>query len=545
MLYIFARVRTGGKWMDLELASNIIDIMETVQDAVKQMKCSYESGNISEFNILSIDVQNVLTVLRDIACQEPEEDSIYRLKDGCICALTSLENIKLLMLQKPEEVPWKLECELLAFLEGMYLKFYYYKFAKGNESKKEELYTRVSKTGGFYRLFQDISRRTYSCDLSIYMPAYNHLDYSKLCIESILSNLPQTATCELILLNHGSTDGTKEYFESLSNVHVINLTVNRLFPLIEKRALQGKFSLYVSNDIIIGDNAIENMYRAITEHEDYGWVVPSTSAVSNLQTIPVEYNSLEEFQKFAIQNNIYNETRHEARVRLCNPVTMICTDVYNQLQFDLYEQMFCVQNTSSFPDDKISLWMRRHGLKSILAKDSYCHHFGSITHQSDYTSQQKWEEFYNKGRQAFLKDFDVDPWGIGFCYDYQLFKDWKSKPKDNSVVLGLNCGLGSNSLKIKESLKELGSKNVILYNGIQDKRFYMDAQDISDKAFQFKKMSDIIKQTGRHHFDYILIEGALHGYTPTKYVQEIKNAGITFCELIYKDQTGNWQYYKT
>lgn len=229
--------------------------------------------------------------------------------------------------------------------------------------------------------------------------AYNHLDVTRTCLQNLLQNLPGGITYELILYNHGSNDGTREFFEGIAGAHVINAAINHAFNPMANRAIKGKYGLYISNDVFIGENAIDNMYRAFTEHDDYGWIVPSTPNVSNLQTIYADYNDREGFMDFAHRNNIYDEKRHEVRTRLCNPIHMLRTDDYCQFQLEYYEQMYGVTNVSSFPDDKVSLWMRRHGYKNILAKDAYCHHVGSVTHRHDFDSEKRQIAFYNAGRK--------------------------------------------------------------------------------------------------------------------------------------------------
>lgn len=529
--------------MNLETAYNILDILQTIQDAIKQMKEEYAAANMQQFNTLSMDIWDGLTAVRQIAGQESERIEDSRLRDACTCALESIKDIKILVLRGSEEVIWKLECELLTIVENAYLEFFYRKMVMENPDKKEDFNERIMKTGMYARLAVPLEKRTYTCDLSIYIPAYNHLDYTQRCVESVMDNIPKGIKCEVILYNHGSSDGTREYFESIpgTHVHVLNAVINRAFNIVGTRALGGKYSVFVSNDIIIGKNAIENMYRAISEHSDYGWVVPSTPAVSNLQTIRAEYGSLEEFHAFAAENNVYDERRQEMRARLCNPVTMIRTDDYNQYQRDLFEQIYCISNVSSFPDDKISLWMRRHGYKNILAKDAYCHHFGSVTHRNDFKKQQEETQFYNEGRKAFFKDFGVDPWGTGYCYDYELFDRWKLPLINNAVILGINCGLGSNSLKIKETLREKGAEGAVLYNGVQEERFLQDAQGVSDEAFLFEELSEIERKTGRKKFHFIIIEDVICGCKPEEYEQKFREAGISFDEMAYKDKEGKWK----
>lgn len=535
--------RNGKRRMNLEMAQDVLDILQTMQDAIKQMKEEYIAGDIQQFDTIGMELGDGLAAVQQIAgLDEKTEDR--RLRDACTCALESLKDIKILVLRGSKEIIWKLECELLTIVENAYLEFFYRKIVLENPNRKEEFLERIMDTGTYYRLALPPEERSYTCDLSIFMPGYNHVDYSRRCVESIMDNIPKGIKCEVILFNHGSSDGTREYFESIPGVHVFNASINLAFYRLGTRALGGKYSLIVSNDIVIGKNAIENMYRAISEHADYGWVVPSTPNVSNFQTIPADYNSHEGFLAFTSRNNVYNEKRHEVRTRLCNPVNMIRTDDYNQYQRDLYEQLYCISNVSSFPDDKVSLWMRRHGYKSILAKDAYCHHVGSVTHKSDFKSRREQDEFYKQGRSEFKKQFGVDPWGTGAYYEWNLFQTWEIPVIDSAVVLGINCGFGSNSLKVKEQLREMGANNVKLYNGTQDKEYLQDLQGVSDEAFVFERLSDIAEKTGRGRFDFIVIDDVLQGCISKEYLRELEKAGIRFGEIAYRDEEENWHIVK-
>ena len=55
-------------------------------------------------------------------------------------------------------------------------------------------------------------------EVSILLLAYNRLDKTKRCIESILKNTSEV-NYELILLDNGSTDGTQAYFKSIPYAH--------------------------------------------------------------------------------------------------------------------------------------------------------------------------------------------------------------------------------------------------------------------------------------------------------------------------------------
>ena len=526
--------------MRQEMLEGIIDILQTLQDAAKQLQAAYTSENLQMFEMLGGELLNGIESVGEIARQCKEDAACERLGKACICAADSLKDIMQLVRRNPGEVAWKLECELLMILENMALEFYYWELVNEHPERMEEFRRQMMKTGYFYRLEQPVEERVYACDLSIQVIGYNHLDVTKKCTQSLLANLPKDVSYELVLFNHGSDDGTREFFESIEGAHVINLTINRAFVTQTNRAMRGKYSLYISNDVFVGGNAIDNMYRAIAAHDDYGWIVPTTPNVSNCQTIPANYHDEEGFLAFVQRNNIYDERRHEVRTRLCNPVTMIRTDDYSQFQMDFYEQIYCVPNISSFPDDKMSLWMRRHGYKSILAKDAYCHHVGSVTLKNDFKTQKEQKEFYDAGRWKFWKDFGVDPWGTGAVYSPELFAAWHLSQTERVAVLGINCGLGSNSLKVKEILREHGSQDVILYNATQEDCYLQDLKGVSDEAFVFDELGDIGEKTGRNRFDYIVIDDQLRDCAFGEYLDKLDKAGIGYGEIAFRDEEGNW-----
>ena len=66
----------------------------------------------------------------------------------------------------------------------------------------------------------------YKYDVSVLILAYNHLDYTRRCVESFLQTVPPDLNYELILVNHGSSDGTKEYFEKIGPHKQLNIAVN-------------------------------------------------------------------------------------------------------------------------------------------------------------------------------------------------------------------------------------------------------------------------------------------------------------------------------
>lgn len=531
--------------MNIEFAHNILDILQTMKDAVKQMKQQYSAGNMEMFNSLSMDLWDGLFAVQQTVRQEVPEESRIRLADACTCAMESLKDIKYYVLTAPQKVEWKLEYELAPIIETATIQFYYWGVVHEHPEEYAVFRQYLAETDTFEILHEERGKRAYDHELSIVVTGYNHIDYTIQCVESIKRNLPSDITSELLVYNHGSNDGTKEYFEKDKDVKVLNVAVNGIMPSALNRAsARGEFSLFVSNDIIIGEQAIQNLYRCITEHQQYGYVVPTTPNVSNLQTVPASYETQEEFYEFVHRHNIYDERKHEQRVRLCNPIQIVNSEVWAKTLFEMYEELCCCTNIQSFPDDKISLWMRRNSYKCILAKDAYCHHFGSVTLRHDLGKEWEQQQFYLNGRRDFFERYGVDPWGLGFCYDLQLFDKWEIPLLEDAKVLGINCGLGSNSLKVKEILRERGAEHVALYNATQEQRFLEDLKGVSDKAFFCNELSDIVANTDIKKYNYVVVEGTIlnsHGRT----VQEmLKEAGILYDELAVRVSETSWQIIK-
>lgn len=529
--------------MKSELAYNILGIFQTMKDAAGEMRRCYAKGNMDAFWNLCADIGNGLAAIQQIARQEIPEGNKHRLADACTCALESLGDIKEFVVSAPGKVEWKLEHELASIIEAASMQLFYRGIVEGCPEKTEEFQEFLAGTDAFEILQVPEDEWEYEYDLTVMVLAYNHLDYTKICLQSVLEQLPKDIKIQLLLCNHGSHDGTKEYFESIKDANTINIAVNGAVPGYgATAAARGKYYLFVSNDIVIGENAILNLYRCVSEHPEYGSIVPTTPNVSNLQSIPGQYDSTEQFHQFTAENNRYDERRHEERVRLCNPIQMIPTRVYFKMLFDLYLDLFCENSFLAFPDDRLSLWMRRKGYRNILAKDAFCHHFGSVTiKQEQEREQSERKKFYREGMNAFRKKYGVDPWGVGGCYDEELFQEWEIPAMDNAAVLGINCGLGSNSLKVKEVLREKGAHGAVLYNATQAERYILDLQGISDEAFVIRNLEEIAPRAGRAQFDYIVVEGLTGGRSGGDQGQAIREAGLAFGELAWKTASGEWK----
>ncbi len=476
--------------------------MDTAIECSELLLGYLEKEEFHVFTTVSADLLNLVESIYSVSYSLKDEESGLNLPAASESVCHSLSRIIGYVNQAAQRAKHKIEFELIPLLEDMRMMFYFWGICYPDPKKMEKYYSEDMYVYNRNRYVEEAEKSgTYKYDLSILVIAYNKLSYTKLCIESLLRNLPTGLTYELVLLNHGSTDGTREYFESLHPDKQFDIAVNGGGTSASTRILEGKYQVVISNDVLITPNAINNLYNCINSDDSIAWVVPSTSNVSNLQTISLNYSTIDELEQEARRNNVSDLSRCEQRFRLCNPIDIKRSKAVFELQFGGYLH---TKARMSFPDDKISLLCRRGGYKVFLAKDSYCHHFGSVTLKDELKDT---ERFYNDGRIAFYKSFGIDPWENGFCYDSLLFEGLPCSNEGHVDILGIDCGLGSNPLKIKDKIKENSSnKDVILYNYTDDVRLYPDLSGVSDYTELFTQWLPFTFPNIEKLYDYIIIE---------------------------------------
>lgn len=469
--------------MNNEQTIQILELLQTMQEACLELYGSVQAENGPALQQLYADMESGLLHMLDAAAPEDTPGN-KKLSAACYSVLDSLRRIKggkdkAARLQK-------IEFELLPLLQEAYLTWYFFQFLAEHPERLQEYYDKDKALlcANSY-IDEALERGQYKYEVSFFVLAYNKLEYTKRCVESLLANIPKGLNYEMILVNHGSNDGTKEYFEGIHPHKQLDIAVNGGGMGAIARIVEGEFTVMISNDVIVTPHAIENLLTCIRSDPKIAWAVPATPNTSNLQAIRVDYSTLEELQDFALQNNKSDPMRWEQRVRLCNPIDIRRNSVFyssNGLCLNgTYHTLHPIHATS-FPDDRVSLLLRRNGYKMMLAKDAYCHHFGSAT-LKDEIGKKNEDKYYLDGRQEFFKAFHIDPWGVGFCYDPIFFDRFVGEESGHTEVLGINCGLGSNSLRIKEQIKEYcRNPDVRLYNITSDPECLQDLAATSDEA---------------------------------------------------------------
>ncbi|GMQ63298.1 glycosyltransferase family 2 protein [Vallitalea maricola] len=514
------------------IISKILEIVDTLIEASEYLNKVYVEHNYFEFEIIFKDMVDSLNAIYDEILMLKNSENVYKMDIMCENIIYSFNRLKLLYTSRSLRMSEKIEFEVIPLLIDMKLKLYFFSCIYPNKTKMIDYYSN-EMINMCSNKFIDRSEemQSYKYDISIIITGYNKLDYTKLCIDSLLKNIPKGLTYELILVNHGSSDGTKEYFESISPTKQLDICKNGVGLSAVYRIVEGKYVLSVSNDVLIANNTIQNMIACMESDNSIAWVVPSTPNISNLQQIFSDYKSIDEMYNFALQNNKRDKFRWEQRAKLCNPIDLKRSKVFfsmNGIGWGGYLHTF---KNMSFPDDKLSFLLRRNGYKMMLAKDAYCYHFGSITLKNDISKyvdnngNKGFNAYYLDGRKEFLEIFGIDPWGVGFCWEPDLFKYLPCNEINDLNVLGINCGIGSNPLKVKESIKEnVHNLKVKIYNITDEHCYIQDLKGVSDIAEYVPSIEDLNSFFSNEKFKYIIIESKFETYeNPLKILDKLKN----------------------
>lgn len=335
----------------------------------------------------------------------------------------------------------------------------------------------------------------YPYDVSIVLCAYNKLEYTRAAVESIFAHTDfSNGRVELITINNGSNDGTREYFESLPHTKKINLKYNILGFNAAQYIAEGRYYLGYSNDVIATPHWLDQLYAAMESDAHIAQAVPTCNeeGVSNDQGVPVPYPNtfagLERMQEFAAAHNHLNPTLWEERSLLMPFLSITRTNVYRMGLVDP------IYTRAEFVDDDLSTLLRRTGWRQLLLKDTFMHHFGGVTLGTDRCNVAN--NSIVEMRSVYYKKWRVDAWearggfmGMENAWRWHTFRE-------NGRVLSLEPRFGHLACDLFNAYRRSGY-TPHMTAAVFDERYLPDTDYLFDETVVAQHIGDIPVQ-GRY-----------------------------------------------
>ena len=352
--------------------SETVDILWTLIEACHEMLRLFQEEQCAQAVGIAIDMRTLLEQMQgdvDENGNDKVESTLWKMYGNC---LYSLGRILKHAITDVDFSVKRTEFEMLPLLRATLIYARYNMDIKkiGKEAVQKWIEGEAYELTKNHYYEEGKSKRKWKYDLSISVTGFNKLEYTKKCVDSIIKNLPKDISYELILYNHGSSDGTKEFFESIYPDKQIDILYNGYAGLTPTFVSEGEILLGISNDVIITPNSIDIMYKTIKSDSKIGFLVPMTGGVSNLQTpkangLKFEYQTDAELSNVAEAYNSDDSKLAETRFRLVNPLSIIRREVLHRHL--LYGIIW--NATVAFPDDRVSMLCRRMGYKNVFLKN--------------------------------------------------------------------------------------------------------------------------------------------------------------------------------
>lgn len=348
-------------------------------------------------------------------------------------------------------------------------------------------------------------------EVTIFVVAYNRLEKTRRCVESILEHT-RGIDYELLLYDNGSEDATLEYFQSVQypRKRIVRITKNlgaQYAMNLALRSFSGRYFVQITNDVVVTENWLSNLLRCMESDPKIGMVSPGSSNISNFQEIPLSFSSYEEMQRKAATYNHSDPRKWEQRLRLITVILVI--------KRELIEQMGMIDRGfyHDFGDDDFSARVRRAGYKLMLCMDTFVHHDHDFRHGED-KDIEKFHISLEKGRKNFSeKYYGLDGWDDMSNYEEYLIQTFpQDTPLANSQILGVDTACGLPILQIKNELRHRGSMSANTAAFTSDAKYYYDLQTVCDEVScdRIERLPDFLENRS---FDYIVLGRPINTYS--------------------------------
>ena len=249
--------------------------------------------------------------------------------------------------------------------------------------------------------------------LSIVLLCFNKLNYTKKCIESVLSNTFEK-NYQLIIVNNNSTDGTRKYLDKLvnenNNIRTINNKTNLGFAKGMNIGIKNCYSDYVillNNDTVVSKDWDKSLVNLLINNRKICAVTPITNNSGNESRFSIHHNTPDEyFTKYSkIKNKLITHFKTNSLALYCGAFRLKDLQILNYLDENYL---------NGWEDDDLFEKIKELNREVVISLNSCVYHFGNIT-----VGKDAYDDINNKNKIYFEKKWN---------------KKWRSHHVSNPLI---------------------------------------------------------------------------------------------------------------
>lgn len=350
-------------------------------------------------------------------------------------------------------------------------------------------------------------------NITIAITAYNRLEKTRRCVESVL-RYSLDFDYELLLIDNGSTDGTQEYFQSVPYKKKViwrvtkNIGVNYSLSLV-LRYFKTEYIIWITNDTYVTKNWLNNLMYCFQSDNRIGMVCPVSSNISNLQEVDLHIRDFDDMQKKAAQFNRSAPEKWQERMRIIDIILATKREVCDSagiLDLGFYHD---------FGDDDISARIRHAGYKLILCGDTYVYHDHDFRNLEDKDPEQ-FQHSLEIGRKNYQEKYHgIDAWDDVNNFELpmmQLLEQVRGYPaKPDILCIDPRCG--TPVLQVRNMLRSKGIMDSASHAFTTKAKYFYDLQFVTDGRTVCDRIDFLTEHYREESFDIVLLCEPVNTYS--------------------------------
>jgi GT2 family glycosyltransferase/glycosyltransferase involved in cell wall biosynthesis len=245
--------------------------------------------------------------------------------------------------------------------------------------------------------------------VSVVLVTHNGIALTRLCLAS-LDRRTDWPNLEIVLVDNGSTDGTREWLEQEASVRgadfrLIAFPDNRGFsPAVNAGAASagGALLCLLNNDTVVTRGWLSALERHLERDPTLGMVGPSTNEIANAAKVPVGYREPGELEPWA---RAFTRER-TGRTQAVEMLAFFCV-LFPRRVFETVgplDERFAV---GMFEDDDYCRRVREKGWRVAVARDSFVHHWGRGSFRA--FPEEEYLRIYRENRERYARKWGAPP----------------------------------------------------------------------------------------------------------------------------------------